>query len=279
MIDTTIILPGANVANMPHEDLLIEGESAVITAGGSGIGRQIADHLTQAGVNIVINDIDEDALANVEDGLATNEGEVYTLLGNAANPEDTDQLIEKAVDEFGGLDIVVNNVGIAGPTKPCENITNDEFMQTLRVNVGGAFNTTRAAIPYLRESNHGRIVNLSSMSGKRPLRDRTPYTSSKMGIIGLTRTLAVELARDNVNVNAICPGSVKGPRLDAVIEGQAKSQGRPVEEVEEEFRGVSPMDQFVKAEDIADTVLYLCSTRASKVTGQDVNVTAGVCMY
>lgn len=264
---------------MSETDLVIMGDSAVITGGGCGIGRQIADHLTSAGVNVVINDIDADALSKAADALADNEGDIQTKQGNAANPEAMESLVETAVDEFGGLDIVINNVGVAGPTKPCENITTKEFMDTLEINVGSAFNTTRAAIPYLRESDDGRVVSLSSMSGKRPLRDRTPYTTSKMGIIGFTRTLAVELADDDVNVNAICPGSVAGPRLDDVIERQAKSQERPLTEVEAEFREVSPMETFVEAADVADTVLYLCSERSSKVTGQDINVTAGVCLY
>jgi NAD(P)-dependent dehydrogenase (short-subunit alcohol dehydrogenase family) len=152
-------------------------------------------------------------------------------------------------------------------------------MDTLAVNVGGQFNATRAAIPYLRESDDGRVVNVSSMSGKRPLRDRTPYVTAKMGIIGFTRTLAVELADDGINVNAVCPGSVEGPRLDAVIEEQARSQGRPVEDVRDEFRSVSPMEEFVTASDVADMVLVLCSERTARVTGQDVNVTAGIVTY
>ena len=264
---------------MPSADLTIEGSSAVVTAGGSGIGRQIADHLTDAGVNVGLNDVDSDALDEAAAALADNAGDVRTVPGDASDPGDVERLVETTVEAFGGLDILVNNVGVAGPTKPCEKLTKEEFMNTIEINLGGAFNATKAAIPYLRESDDGRVVNLSSMSGKRPLRDRTPYTSSKMGVIGFTRTLAVELADDDVNVNAICPGSVKGPRLDAVIEGQAESQGRPFEEVEDEFRGVSPMDEFVHAEDVADTALYLCSTRADKMTGQDVNVTSGVCLH
>jgi NAD(P)-dependent dehydrogenase (short-subunit alcohol dehydrogenase family) len=117
------------------------------------------------------------------------------------------------------------------------------------------------------------------MSGKRPLRDRTPYTTSKMGVIGFTRTLALELADDGVTVNAVCPGSVAGPRLEAVIREQAASQGRPREEVEREFREISPMNVFVEADDVADAVVFLCSERAARMTGQDVNVTAGVTMY
>ena len=117
------------------------------------------------------------------------------------------------------------------------------------------------------------------MSGKRPLRNRTPYTTSKMGVIGFTRTLAVELADDDVTVNALCPGSVDGDRLEAVIQGQAESQDRPYKDVEREFKEVSPMKQFVDAADVADTLLFLYSQRAKRMTGQNLNVTAGIVSY
>ena len=272
---------------MPETDLTIPGEAAAITAAGSGIGRQIARQLADAGVDVAVNDVDGEALADTEDALADCAGEVVTVEGDAADPDDMERFVGRAVETFGGLDILVNNVGVAGPTKPCEEITHEEFMGTLEVNHGGQYTATRAAIPHLADGEsdagngdaHGRIVNLASQSGKRPLRDRTPYTTAKLGVVGFTRTLAVELADRGVTVNAVCPGSVRGPRLDAVIEGQAESQGRSFEDVEAEFRSVSPMDSLVEAGDVADTVLFLCSERAERVTGQDVNVTAGVTMY
>jgi NAD(P)-dependent dehydrogenase (short-subunit alcohol dehydrogenase family) len=263
---------------MPTTDLSLVGESAVVTGAGRGIGRRIAASLVDAGVDVAINDIDSDALAEAERELDGRDGDLVTYEADASDPDAAEAFVAAAADAFGGIDIVVNNVGIAGPTKSCEDLTHDEFMSTLSVNLGSLFNTTSAAIPHLKRGG-GRVVNISSMSGKRPLADRTPYTTSKMGVIGFTRTLAVELADHGVNVNAICPGSVEGPRLDAVIEGQAASQGRPVEEVEAEFRSASPMDEFVTADDIADAVLVLCSERTSHVTGQDLNVSAGIVMY
>jgi len=263
---------------MSTTDLSLAGESAVVTGAGRGIGRRIAGALTDAGVDVAINDVDGDALVEAERTLEGADGDLLTYEADASDPEETDAFVQAAADAFGGVDIVVNNVGIAGPTKPCEELTHEEFMSTLSVNLGGLFNTTSAAIPHLKRGG-GRVVNISSMSGKRPLEDRTPYTTSKMGVIGFTRTLAVELADHDINVNAVCPGSVEGPRLDAVIEGQAASQDRPVVEVEAEFRSASPMDEFVTAEDVADAVLVLCSERTRRVTGQDLNVSAGIVMY
>lgn len=264
---------------MARAEFLIPGDTAAITGAGTGIGRQIADHFTRAGVDVVINDIDEAALAAADDDFADNDGALHTVQGDASDRESSTELVEAALERFGGLDILVNNVGIAGPTKPTEDITREEFMGVLEVNLGSLFSMSKASIPHLREGDSGRIVNIASMSGKRPLRDRTPYTTSKMGVIGFTRTLAVELATDDITVNAICPGSVAGPRLDAVIQGQAESQNRSYESVEREFRQVSPMEEFVTAEDVADAVLYLCSEGADRTTGQDLNVTAGIVMY
>lgn len=264
---------------MPHADLNIRAKRGAITGAGTGIGRQIADHLTSSGVDLAINDIDEDALADAEKALTNNDGDVVPVAGDASDPTVTSDVINTAVDSFGGLDLLVNNVGVAGPTAPCEKISHQEFMETLLINVGSHFSASKAAIPHLRESDNGRIINISSMSGKRPLRDRTPYTTAKMAIIGFTRTLAVELAEEEITVNAVCPGSVSGPRLEAVIRGQAESQGRSYEEIQREFREVSPMNEFVEAGDVADAVLFLCSERASKMTGQDLNVTAGIVMY
>lgn len=262
---------------MPSAEFTVPGEVAVVTGAGAGIGREIARGLANAGVNVAINDVDADALADAEAALVDCEGDLTTVEGDASDPDAAAALVEAAVDRFGGLDIVVNNVGIAGPTAPCEEVTKQEFMRTLEVNLGATFVTTQAAIPHLRDGDApGRIVNVSSMSGKRPLEGRTPYTTAKMGVIGFTRTLAVELADADVTVNAVCPGSVAGERLDAVIEAQAESRGRPVAEVRREFREVSPMDEFVDPEDVADTVLFLSSDRAGRMTGQDLNVTAGI---
>jgi NAD(P)-dependent dehydrogenase (short-subunit alcohol dehydrogenase family) len=263
---------------MPRADLTIPGDVAAITGAGTGIGRQIAAQLTGAGVDVAINDVDAEALEAARAALAGNGGDVETVPGDASDPDVTAALVDAAVDAFDGLDILVNNVGIAGPTKPAATLTHEEFMRTIEVNLGAMFGATRAAIPHLGDGG-GRIVNLSSISGKRPLRDRTPYTTAKMGVSGFTRTLAVELAEAGVTGNAVCPGSVAGPRLEAVIRGQAESQGRPYDDVEREFRESSPMNQFVRAEDVADTVLFLCSARAERMTGQDLNVTAGKVMY
>ena len=141
---------------MPTAEFAISGESAAVTASGSGIGLQIAKSLATSGVNVVINDIDESILDEATSEFEDAPGRVVPVAGDASQPEDMERLVETAVDEFGGLDVLVNNVGIAGPTKPVEEITPEEFLQTLEVNLGGHFNAVRAAIPHLRESDARR---------------------------------------------------------------------------------------------------------------------------
>lgn len=264
---------------MPRTDLEIEGERALVTAAGRGIGLEIATRLATAGVNVAVNDIDADAAEAAVEDLATTAGEVIAVPGDVSDEAAATETVESTAETFGGLDILINNVGIAGPRKPAEEITGDAFMETLAVNLGGVFNPTRAAIPYLKDSTAGRVVNISSKSAKLPRTNRTPYSASKMGIIGFTRALALELAEHDVTANTVCPGTVGGDRLDRVMAMRAENTGVPVDEVEREFRESSPMGVLTEAGDIADMVLFLCSTRAEHVVGQDLNVSAGRIMF
>lgn len=264
---------------MPHADLEIEGDRAVVTAAGRGIGREIAASLADAGVNVALNDIDADAAEGAAADLSGAAGRVIPVPGDVSDPAAADRLVETATETFGGLDILVNNVGIAGPRKPCEEIAGEAFMETLSVNLGGIFYPTRAAIPALKASPAGRVVNISSKSAKRPRTNRTPYAASKMGVIGFTRALALELAGDGVTANTVCPGTVAGDRLERVMAMRAENRGVPIEEVEREFRDSSPMSVLTGADDVADMVLFLCSGRADHVVGQDLNVSAGRIMF
>lgn len=264
---------------MPRADLDIPGDHAAVTAGGAGIGRTIVSHLAEAGVNVAVNDVDADALADTSATLADAPGRILTVAGDAGDPDEMTAFVDEAVNTFGSLDILVNNVGVPGPTAPAEEVPYDAFMEMLRVDVGGPFAATRAAIPHLRDGDGGRVVTIASRTGKKPHPDRLPYATAKMALIGFTRTLAVELAPDGITVNAVCPGVVAGDRLDRVIAAHADQEGRSAGDIAAEYRAESPMDEFTRPEDVADAVLFLCSDRAARMTGQDLNVTAGRVMY
>ena len=255
-----------------------DGRTVIVTGASGGIGREIALELLDDGANV--------ALAARSDGI--RETADLADAGDRALPVRTDvtdessvaELIDRTVDAFGGLDGVVNNAGIAGPTAPVTDVDADDWETTMAVNAKGPFLVTKHAAAHLVESDRGSIVNISSISGKRPLEDRTPYAASKMAVIGLTRTLAFELGEDDVTVNAVCPGATKGPRIDHVIEKQAEQRGLSYEEAKREvFTDDAALGELVDAEDVAETVSFLLGPSARHITGQDINVDAGTVWY
>ncbi|AQL43699.1 short-chain dehydrogenase [Halorientalis sp. IM1011] len=257
---------------------MLSGTTAFVTGASQGIGRKIAVTLADEGANV--------ALAARSDGIHETADEIGD--DNRTLPVETDvtdeesvaAAVEATVDEFGGLDSLVNNAGIAGPTAPVEDVSVEGFERTMDVNVTGAFRCVKHAAPHLRESERGSVVTISSISGKRPLENRTPYTASKTAVIGLTRTLAFELGEDDVTVNAVCPGATRGPRIDRVIEAQADQRNLSYEEAKREvFTDDTALGRLTEPEDVARTVAYLASEDARNVTAQDVNVDAGTVWY
>ncbi|WP_435365746.1 SDR family NAD(P)-dependent oxidoreductase [Haloarchaeobius sp. DYHT-AS-18] len=258
---------------------MVSGSTAIVTGGGRGIGRAICCALAAEGADVVIADIDREEMAETA-ALVEEEGvRGYPVQTDLRSFEDIEATVEEVLEEFGSIDILVNNAGIAGPTAECEAVEPEEWDQTMAVNLRGPFLMCRQVLPSMKEQGYGRIVNISSVTGKRPLTQRTPYATAKMGLIGFTRTLAAEVGEDDINVNAVCPGSVDGPRIDRVFEAKAEAQGRTYEEVRGDAEAESPRRELVQKEDIAQTVSYLCSSSADRITGQDVNVSAGKVMY
>jgi NAD(P)-dependent dehydrogenase (short-subunit alcohol dehydrogenase family) len=176
------------------------------------------------------------------------------------------------------IDVLVNNAGIAGPTAPLAEISLDDWSRTLGVNLTGVFLCCRAALPYLRRATRGRIVNIGSAAGKKPLVNRTPYTASKLGLIGLGRTLAHELGPDGITVNTVSPGLVEGARLEAVLDTMAAARGIGAEELRAKLVAETALGRGVTEADVAQMVLFLCSSAADSLTGQDFHVNAGSVM-
>ena len=253
--------------------------TAIVTGGGRGIGQAICKELARCGADIVVADIDVDQM---EETKRLVEAEGQRALGvetDVSDEADVRNLVNRTIGDFGSVEILVNNAGIAGPTNPCEEIDPSEWDATMDVNLRGPFLLCREVLPFMKKEEYGRIVNIASVTGKKPLLNRTPYAVTKLGLIGFTRTLALEVGSHDINVNAVCPGSVDGPRIDRVFKKQAETTGRSYEEVRSEVEQQSPRNELVEREDIADTVAYLCSDRAERITGQDVNVSAGKVMY
>jgi NAD(P)-dependent dehydrogenase (short-subunit alcohol dehydrogenase family) len=235
----------------------LTGMRALVTGAGSGIGATTARVLSERGARVLVADIDPatepDVVADVSDT-----GEV-------------DRLFAVVHEQLGGLDILVNNVGIAGPTAPIEEMDPAEFDRCLHVDVGSMFRCTRRAVPLLRE-RPGSIVNMSSTAGIFGYPLRSPYVAAKWAVIGLTKTWAMELGEAGIRVNAICPGSVGGARMDAVIAKESASTGIAPEVLRAGYERQVSMGSFVDAVDVAEAIAFLVSPAARFVSGQVLGV-------
>ncbi|MFB6101478.1 MAG: SDR family NAD(P)-dependent oxidoreductase [Haloplanus sp.] len=258
----------------------LQDTSAVVTGGSRGIGEAICLELASRGVDIAIADIDEDGMADTVDRIeAETDASAEWYYVDLSDPDLVDERMDDILDDLGSVELLVNNSGIMGPTAPLEDVSVEEWDQTMHVNLRGQFLMCRAVLPTMKAQSFGRIVNIASITGKNPLYNRAPYATSKMGVIGLTRTLADEVGEHDINVNAICPGSVRGPRIERVFEKQAEARDVPYEQVESEAKAESPRNELVNPEDIAQLAAFLCSPEAERITGQDLNVSAGRVMY
>lgn len=253
--------------------------TAVVTGGGRGIGQAIAVELARQGSDVVLAGIDEDGMNETKSLIEAEDQRALDCYTDLKRSEDVHATIETTLTEFETIEILVNNAGIAGPTSPCEEISTDAWDETIDVNLRGPFLTCRELLPEMKSQNYGRIVNVASVTGKRPLEQRTPYAATKMGLIGFTRTLASEVGSFDINVNAICPGSVDGPRIRRVFEEKASSTGQSYEDVRAAAESESPRGELVQREDIAKLAAFLCSGDSDRITGQDLNVSAGKVMY
>lgn len=246
----------------------LNGKKVLVTAGANGIGLAIATTFKQRGANVYVTDIDPEALSR----LQQNHPDIYSSQSDISKEEDIRNMMEAAEKTLGGLDILVNNAGIAGPTKPVEQITREEWDNTLNINLTGQFLCIKYALPLLRKEKNAAIINLSSAAGRLGFAGRSPYSASKWAVIGLTRSLAIELGPENIRVNAICPGAVDGPRIQHVISEKARMLNKPHEEIENLYKGQSSMHCMVTAQDIAHQALFLASDLSMHISGQALAV-------
>ena len=246
----------------------LKGKRVVITAAASGIGRAMAEAFIGAGARVHICDLSPDELAAAQAALPG----LGTTVADVADPAAVDRLFDEALANLGGLDVLVNNAGIAGPTGPIETLDYEGWRQTIAVGLDGQFLCLRRAVPLLKESGGGSVVNIASTAGLFGYPLRTPYAAAKWAVIGLTKSLAMELGSFGIRVNAICPGSVEGDRIDRVIAAEAVARGTSEEAVRASYvKGVS-LKTFIAPREIADTALFLCSDLGAKISGQALAV-------
>ena len=252
---------------------------AVVTGANRGIGRAIAVGYAKAGYAIAATARDTATLGDTVAEIEGADGVALALSCDVADEASVETMAKSVLEHFGAVHTVVANAGIGGPTAPMHEIELAAWRECVATDLDGVFLTFRAFIPALITAGAGSLVAISSMTGKRPLYGRTPYAASKMAVIGLVRTLALELGPHGIRVNAICPGAVEGPRLTDVLNNQAESRGITFEEALAAFTVGSPLGKVVAADDIARACTFLSSDAAASITGEDLNVNAGVAMY
>ena len=244
----------------------------LVTAGASGIGLAIAREFINEGAQVYVCDVDPRALGE----LSVSTPAVTSSQCDVTDESAVRRLFDDLLARSGGLDVLVNNAGIAGPTAPCEEITLADWERTLAVNLTGQFLCARLAIPLLRKSGNASITNLSSAAGRFGFPLRTPYAASKWAVIGFTKSLSIELGSDGIRVNAICPGSVAGPRIDSVFENKAKARGVAMQTVREEALAKTSLGRLIAPEDIARVIVFLASPAGANISGQAIGIDADV---
>lgn len=249
-------------------NLDIKGLRVLVTAGANGIGLAIARAFAGEGAKVHICDVDTDALKT----LKTSDPALTQSVCDVSDRTAVKSMFEDATKVLGGLDALINNAGIAGPTAKVEEMNPEDWDRCLNICLTGQFNCTRLAVPLLRESKNASIVNISSAAGRLGFAMRSPYAAAKWGVIGFTKSLSIELGPDNIRVNAILPGLVAGDRQRRVLEAKAQQRGISFAEMEQTAFSYTSIKDYVTPQQLADQIVFMCSPRGKTISGQAISI-------
>lgn len=249
-------------------DLKISGLRVLVTAGGAGIGAAIAQAFLDEGARVHVCDIDAAALGALKSRLPA----ITTSVCDVADRASVAALFEDVEQTLGGLDCLVNNAGIGGPTGRVDQIDPGEWDRTLSINITGHYNCVRLAVGPLSRSANASIVNISSVAGRLGFGMRTPYAAAKWAVIGFTKSLSIELASLGIRANAILPGIVAGERQDRILAAKAEAAGVTFDEMRERAMARTSIKEMISPAQVADTILFLSSLRARTTSGQAISV-------
>ncbi|MBI1385758.1 MAG: 3-hydroxybutyrate dehydrogenase [Rhizobiales bacterium] len=255
---------------------MLQGKSAIVTGSTSGIGLAIAHALAKAGVNVMMNGLGSEADNRAAiDAVAAHGTRVVFDHANMLQPKQIAEMVEAAEAAFGAVDILVNNAGIQH-VAPIDEFPVEKWDAIIAINLSAAFHTIRAALPGMKRRRWGRIVNIASAHALVASPYKSAYVAAKHGILGMTKTVALEVAKQGITCNAVSPGYVWTPLVANQLEDTAKARKMPVSEVKEKVMLANqPTGEFVTTEQIADTVAFLASTAAASITGTNVSVDGG----
>ena len=244
---------------------LLENKVAIITGSGSGIGKAMALLYAKEGAKIVVSDIDEKGGNEVVSEIKAKNGEAIFVKADTSKPDDSKNLVEQAVKQFGGLHLAVNNAGIGGPISPLGEYPVEGWDKVISINLSGVFYGLRYQIPAMLKSGGGNIVNVASILGKVGAKGSSAYVAAKHGVVGLTEAAALEYADQKIRVNSIGPGYILTPLVTKSLDDAALKA----------LVGLHPMGRLGKSEEVAELALWLSSDKASFVTGGYYNVDGG----
>ena len=255
-----------------------DGLRVLVTGGASGIGLEIADAFAECGGRVHVCDASQAAISALADRPPrAAAGAISATLADVSDPAAVERVFADVLSRLGGLDVLVNNAGIAGPTGGIDEIDPMQWEQTVAINLNAQFQFARRAVPLLRESKHGgAIIALSSVAGRLGYAFRTPYAATKWAVVGLVKSLAIELGPLGIRVNAIQPGIVRGPRMRRVIEARAQQLGIGYDDMEKRYLEKISLRRMTDPAEIAATALFLCSPGGHGITGQAISVCGNV---
>ena len=243
-------------------------QRVLITAGAAGIGREFARAFAANGAKVFVCDINDKALADIRKEIPS----VIARHCDMGLRAEIERMVPEAVAALGGLDVLINNAGIAGLTLSVEDYPPDNWDKVVAVNLTAMFDVSRLAIPHLKKSKAGCIINMSSIAGRGGFENRSPYAATKWGVIGLTKTLALELGAWGIRANAIAPGAVEGERIMRVFQGRAQISGKSMAEVKAEALAAQSIKAMVDPKDIAALAVFLASDSAKSISGQVIPI-------